>query len=208
MVQLRPNKNCSLVRSDHDSNFIGAVNQPDSSIDEKTVRQSIESKGCGWEFIPPTASHMRGVWEQKVGTVKKVLTASVSLLKLRNLSRDEFLTLLQETSSIVNHTPLTEISCDPCEPFPVCPAMLLNMRESPMDSNVEFSEEDLLAYGSKRWRRTQYISDQFWVRWKREYILEQQTRNKWRYPVRNVSEGDVVLMKDSCSRSYWPMAVV
>ena len=200
--------NCRLVRCDNGTNFVGAKNQSEDHLDETAIRDDLQSRGCKWEFLPPRASHMAGVWERKVGSVKKVLTASILLLKTRILSRDEFSTLLQEAASIVNNTPLSEVPCDPTEPFPVSPAMLLNMRESPSNCNTEFSEDDLLAYGKKRWRRTQFISDQFWIRWKRQYILDQQTRNKWMYPTRNVSKGDIVLLKDSSSRNNWPMAIV
>ena len=54
----------------------------------------------------------------------------------------------------------------------------------------------------------QYISEQIWIRWKREYIYEQHKRNKWMYPSRNVSVGDIVLMKNNSIRNTWPLAIV
>ena len=200
--------NCTLLRSDNGTNFIGAKNQTENTIEENTLRKALEKKGCDWRFLPPKASHMAGVWERKIGAVKKVLNASMCLLKTRLLSRDEFSTLLQEAGSIVNHTPLSEVPCDPTEPFPVSPALLINLRESPSSFKEEFSEKDLLAYGQKRWRRVQFLSEQFFVRWKREYIQQQQHRNKWMHPSRNMTEGDIVLLKDSTCRNEWPMAIV
>ena len=140
--------------------------------------------------------------------MKKVLNASLYLLKTRLLSRDEFSTLLQEAASIVNHTPLSEVPCDPTEPFPVSPALLMNLRESASAPNEEFTEKDLLAYGQKRWRRVQFLSEQFYIRWKQEYIQQQQHRIKWMFPSRNMTEGDVVLLKESTCRNNWPMAIV
>ena len=199
---------CNLLRSDRGSNFIGARNQSDDTIDEDALRSSLQSRGCEWELTPPRASHMAGVWERKVGSVKKVLRSTMYLLKIRMLDRDEFETLLREAAAIVNSTPLSEISCDPSEPFPVCPTMLLTLREKPSPSSEEFIDRDLCAYGSKRWRRSQYLADQFWIRWKRDYILDQQARSKWQYPSRNLSVGDVVLVKDPSPRSSWPLAIV
>ena len=120
------------------------------------------------------------------------------------------ITLLAESSSVVNHTPLSEVSCDPCEPFPVSPATLLQMREYQDDDEQlqDFDEDDLLSYGKKRWRRVQYLADQFFIRWKNEYIAELQTRKKWKYPSRNLREGDVVVIKDVTSRNKWPMGLV
>ena len=84
----------------------------------------------------------------------------------------------------------------------------MNLRESPSTTYENFNEKDLLSYGQKRWRRVQYLSDQFFLRWKREYILQQQSRIKWTNPSPNISEGDVVLLKDSTCRNKWPMAIV
>ena len=200
--------NCTLLRSDNGSNFIGAKNQADTGLDQKNLRENLEKKGVVWQFLPPKASHMAGVWERKIGSVKKVLNASLYLLKTRLLSRDEFSTLLQEAASIVNHTPLSEVPCDPTEPFPVSPALLMNLRESASAPNEEFTEKDLLAYGQKRWRRVQFLSEQFYIRWKQEYIQQQQHRIKWMFPSRNMTEGDVVLLKESTCRNNWPMAIV
>ena len=74
--------------------------------------------------------------------------------------------LLQEAGSMVNNTPLDEISCDPTEPFPVSPAKLLTLREDLSLKNEVYSEDDLLQYGKRRWRRCQFLADQFWQHWK------------------------------------------
>ena len=200
--------NCTLLRSDNGTNFVGAKNQEDNCIDANTLRADLESRGCTWHFLPPKASHMAGIWERKIAAVKKVLNASLLLLKTRLLCCDEFCTLLQEAGSIVNNTPLSEVPCDPTEPYPVSPALLINLREARPSSSDDITEKDLLMYGKKRWRRVQYLSNQFWLRWRREYILQQLNRNKWYFPSRNVLVGDVVLLKDSAGRNDWPMAIV
>ena len=143
-----------------------------------------------------------------VGSVKRVLDATLLLLKTRHLSRDEFNTVLQEAGAIVNHTPLREISCDPTEPFPVSPAMLLNLRESTCEPQQETSEKDLLSYGSRRWRRVQHLSEQFWIKWQKDYLAKQQARAKWLRPKRNLMVGDVVLMREKTPRMSWPIAIV
>ena len=200
--------NCVLLRSDHGTNFIGARGQYDNEMNKTNLINNLEAKGCKWEMIPPKASHMGGVWERKIGSFKKVLNASLLLLKSRLLCYDEFVTLVMESASIVNNTPLSDIPCNPNEPFPVSPGMLLTHRENFTFSPEDFNVDDLLSYGSKRWRRVQYLSDQFWLRWKREFLLNQQARNKWIYPRRNLSVGDVVMLKDSTPRNTWPLGIV
>ena len=199
---------CKLLRSDHGTNFIGAKNQADSNIDHEELRSGLETKGCKWELIPPKAAHMGGVWERKVGSIKKVLNASLFLVKSKLLSFEEFTTLVLEAISIVNSTPLTDIPSDPNEPFPVSPALLLTQREVDSNTPENFGTTDLLSYGSRRWRRVQYLSNQFWVRWKREYLINQQKRHKWMHKSRNVCVGDVVLLSENASRNSWPMGII
>lgn len=55
----------------------------------------------------------------------------------------------------------------------------------------------------------QYLSEQFWCKWKREYLLNQQQRQKWVKPRRNLAIGDIVLLKDNnVQRNQWPLALV
>lgn len=152
---------------------------------------------------------MGGVWERKIGSVKKVLNASIKLLNNRDLSREEFHTLLQEASSIVNRTPLYEVSADPLDPFPITPDMLLTLKDNPHSSPPEdFTEKDLFSYGKRRWRRVQYLSDQFWSRWRRHYVNTLQERRKWVRPKPNLAVGDIVLMRSPAPRNKWPLARV
>ena len=83
-----------------------------------------------WKFLPPHASHFAGVWERKVVAIKSVLDISLKQLGPRTLSREEFSTFIQEAASIVNHTPLGEVSADPNDPVPISPMSLLTLREN------------------------------------------------------------------------------
>ena len=67
--------------------------------------------------------------------------------------------------------------------------------------------EDL--YARKRWRRVQYLAEQFWLRWKREFLQNLQVRTKWNERVRNLAKGDVVLVKDKdLYRNDWSLGRV
>ena len=55
----------------------------------------------------------------------------------------------------------------------------------------------------------QYLSDQFWKRWVREYLVLLQERQKWFFPSRNVQVDDVVLVVDSSApRGSWVLGRV
>ena len=204
---------CSTLRSDNGSNFVAAKKQMDASnecINIDLIQQELLTKNCRWIFNPPAASHCGGAWERKIGSVKRILEGSISLLKTRQLSRDEFSTLIQESAAIVNNTPLWEISSSPDDPFPLCPANLLTLKESCNPPSLDtFTEADLLSYGKARWRRCQYLTEQFWVRWRENYIQTLQYRKKWKYPKTSIEKGDIVLIRNKCEkRNVWPMARV
>ena len=70
-----------------------------------------------------------------------------------------------------------------------------------------FVREDL--YARKRWRRVQYLAEQFWLRWKREFLQNLQQRTKWNEKERNLANGDVVLVKDKeLHRNDWSLGRV
>ena len=176
-------------------------------IGEMVTQDSTDCR-TEWKFLPPHASHFGGVWERKVGSIKRVFNASLALLGNRVLSREEFHTLIQEAARVVNNTPLGEISSDPNDPFPIYLAALLTLKDEPGMEREQFSEQELLSYGKKRWRRIQYLADQFWIRWKRDYVSTLQSRRKWQKTGRNVRNGDVMLVRDSGPRNTWEMGII
>ena len=46
----------------------------------------------------------------------------------------------------------------------------------------KFVREDL--YGQKRWRQVQYLAEQFWSRWRKEYLHDITVRQRWHTPKR------------------------
>ena len=201
---------CKRFRSDQGRNFIGGA-EPDSvdegDVDLDELKASMNIRGIEWIFNPPNAPHFGGVWERKIQSLKKVLNGTLLLLGPRELTLDEFQTFVVEASSIVNSTPLWEVSDDPNDPFPLTPSMLLTLRETPHPPLPDsFSKDDLLAYGKRRWRRVQYLSDQFWIRWRKSYLQLLQSRSKWTKERGNLKVGDIVLLHDKTEqRNKWPL---
>ena len=194
---------CKHIRSDHGTNFIGAVNQEDTRMVLEEVRRGANSLHCTWEMIPPYASHFAGVWERKVASVKNTLYATL-VASRGHFSREEFATWLQEAAAIVNSTPLGEISQNPLEPMPVSPANLLTLREDITPNLGNYSAQDLQEYGKLRWKRIQFLAEDFWRRWKEDYLHQLQERRKWLSPRPNLRPGDIVLLKGTSERMSWP----
>ena len=196
---------CELIRSDRGTNFIGAAND----LNFVDISNIFVNNNCRWEFNPAHASHFGGVWERKIGQIKRSLDASILLTSNRKLTADEFYTLLQEAAYIVNCTPLWNISDDPNDPQPLSPAKLLTLKEPSFVSTQEFDHSDLLSYGKKRWRRVCFLSNMFWTNWRKFYLQNLQTRKKWINRNKNVSVGSVVLLKDkTVKRNHWPTGII
>ena len=201
---------CKILRSDRGTNFIGAANQ-DDSLDLAQLESELEKQQVQWIFNPPRAPHFGGVFERKVGSIKRIIDACMLQLgPHRVLTDDELFTFLAEAAAIINNTPLTVQSTDPNDPTPISPATLLLHREEVDPTTLDtLTEADLLSYGSRRWRRVQYLASQFWNRWRQEYMQTLTFRKKWQQPRRSIAVGDVVLIRDSTSpRNKWPIGKV
>ena len=125
------------------------------------------------------------------------------------LDDESLRTFLCESEAIVNSRPLTvETLNDPLSPLPLTPnALLTGKTKLVLPPLWKFQNEDM--YCRRRWRRVQHLSNQFWNRWKKEYLQNLQTRSKWTGLWRNFTVGDVVLMIDVDKvRNQWPMARV
>ena len=196
---------CTLIRSDQGTNFIGTI----ADVDFLKVSNFLKSENSEWKLNPPHSSNFGGVWERKIGQLRRAMDAALLKTSNRTLSRDELYTFLQEAASIVNSTPLWAISEDPNDPSPISPSMLLTYRKSPIGSNDNFSEEDILSYGKKRWRRVQFVADVFWKHWRSNYLEGLRTRQKWLSKKPSLSKGDIVLIRDkNLKRNSWPFGII
>ena len=200
---------CLTIRSDQGTNFVLARKQMEA-VDISSFSKELQAEGIQWTFNSPHASHQGGCWERKIGSVRRVLEATFNLISNRGISRDEFITFLAEAASIVNSTPLWTPSNDPNDPSPLTPQMLLTLRRADEFHTLDdYTPEDILSYGPKRYRRVQYLASQFWNRWRKEYLHSLTIRQKWRRPSPCIQEGDLVLIKDkNLARNHWPMAKV
>ena len=62
------------------------------------------------------------------------------------------------------------------------------------------------VYCRRRWRTVQFLANEFWSRWRKEFLLNQQKRQKWTATLTNLEIGDVVLIMDNdAPRNEWPM---
>jgi len=163
------------------------------------VNEELRQREIIWNFNPPQGSHFGGIWERVIRSIKRVLCV---LTAEQTLTDDALLTLFAEVEFIVNSRPLTPVLLDPTGEEPLTPNHLLILRSSADHSTGIFTKED--NYVRKRWRQVQYLTEQFWSRWKREYLQTLQTRSKWQQPQANFEVGDIVLLYDDSEEDgHW-----
>ena len=202
------------LHSDCGSNIVGAKNAllaAFKEMDHREIEEYLHRRNCDWfgfKFNTPCSSHMGGVWERQIRSVRSVLTPL--LVQNGNQLGDEtFHTLMVEVENIVNSRPLSVIGInDPDFPEPLTPSHLLTLKPKLLlPPPGKFQQPDL--YVRQRWRRVQHLANQFWLRWRKEFVQSLQGRGKWISPQRNFRKGDVVLVfTDNLQRNQWPLALV
>ena len=61
-------------------------------------------------------------------------------------------------------------------------------------------------YCRRRWRAVQHLANEFWSRWRKEFLLSLQERQKGDTARSNLEVGDIVLLvDDDVKRNKWPM---
>lgn len=199
---------CVSVFSDRGSNFIGAKAQT-SQVSTEVVGRQLSALGVVWKMNPPHASNFGGIWERKIGQMRRCLDSTLLATGERPLCFDELNTLLQEAAAIVNSTPLWDTSFDPNDPSPVTPYNLLTQKFGSPTHMPGVTDADILAYGPRRWKRVQLLADHFWEAWRKRYLLELNSRDKWRSKKQPLQVGDVVLVREqNCRRSCWPTGMI
>nr|XP_054775363.1 uncharacterized protein LOC129283739 [Lytechinus pictus] len=199
------------LRSDRGTNFTGAATELSKAwkeMDQTKVASILLTEGCDYfdfKFNFPASSHMGGAWERQIRSVRTILDA----LLHRNghqLDDDSLRTLLCEAAAIVNSRPLAvEFLNEPNHPEPLTPNHLLTQKTKViLPPPGRFLREDV--YLKKRWRRVQHLCNEFWIRWKKEFLNQLQSRKKWTHTRRNMKVGDVVIIKDDqLPRNLWPL---
>ena len=87
-------------------------------VDNVRLGRELAGRRISWKFNTPLASHMGGVWERQIRTVRRVLAG----LSREQLVTDESLhTLMTMAEGIVNNRPLTPQSDDPRDLEPINP---------------------------------------------------------------------------------------
>ena len=201
----------SMIWSDHGTNFVGAnreLQELSDFLNQQKVQGIISdfctSKHIAWKFIPEHSPHFGGLWEAAVKSFKTHLRRIVASVKL---TFEEMTTVLTQIEACLNSRPLTPLTSNSDGIEALTPGHFLIGRPlmALPDSAFSYRQVSLL----KRWDLCQNIVRHFWQRWSSEYLTTLNKFTKWLYPKRNVSVGDVVILReDNVVPTKWPLARV
>ncbi|XP_065086352.1 uncharacterized protein LOC135708280 [Ochlerotatus camptorhynchus] len=189
---------CQDIYSDNGTNFVGAKSKMQEFLKlirssdhcEKIVKECAE-EGIQWHFNPPSAPHFGGLWEAAVRSAKNHL---LKVVGETTASAEDLNTLLVQVEACLNSRPLTAMSDDPNDLEPLTPAHFLI--GSSLQALPEPNVEDVPMNRLKHWQLMQRLLQDFWKRWRREYLSQLQGRIKrWKPPVK-VEVGRLVVVRD------------
>ena len=180
-------------------------------MDHAIVSKELAKTKCDWiefKMNVPNASHMSGMWERQIRTVRSVLSPLLDNHGSQ-LDDESLRKLMVESEAIINSRPLTtnDFTCKET-PNPLTPNHLLNQKSQVvLFPPGVFQQADL--YSRKRWRRIQHLANDFRQRWRKIHLQLLQGQQKWLRPHKNLSVGDIVILQDeSTSRNCWKLARV
>ena len=195
------------IRSDNGTNLVRADKELKEAMrrwrEDARVSDTLLQKQIEWTFNPPKASHMGGVWERQIRTVRKVLRAIVGT---QVLDEARLNTLFCEAEEVVNSRPLTPVSEDPNDLGALTPNHILRVGAHTCPPIAgPLSEEQY----RRRWKHVQFLADQFWKRWLKEYLPLLRQRSGNLKPYRNFKKGDLVIVTDEAiPRNQWKLGRV
>ncbi|XP_059217426.1 uncharacterized protein LOC131994659 [Stomoxys calcitrans] len=196
------------VVSDNGRNFVGASRKmlrefrSFIQVAASDIAERYSTQGFEWQFIPPHAPHMGGLWESAVKCFKHHFrrVAGAHLFTF-----EQFATLLARIEGVLNSRPISAVSEDPNDLTALTPGHFL--KGAPIMSFPEPLAGDISVVN--RWVKLKAIHHQFAIRWKEEYLRTLQKRYKWKTTSPNVKVGDlVVVMDDLLPPSDWRLGRV
>ncbi|XP_065079916.1 uncharacterized protein LOC135702803 [Ochlerotatus camptorhynchus] len=189
---------CTDIFSDNGTNFVGARNKLQDFLKllknnehREVVTRELAKEGIQWHFNPPSAPHFGGLWEAAVRSGK---THLLKVVGEAPVSPEDMSTLLTQVEACLNSRPLTPLSDDPNDVQPLTPAHFLVG-----ESLQAFPEPDFTDVPFNRlnqWQMTQRRLQDFWKRWRREYLCQLQGRVKRWKPAFPIDIGTLVIIKD------------
>lgn len=190
---------CSELYSDNGTNFAGANNYLSKIMETAAATEKIK-----WHFNPPLASHMGGLWESNIRSIK---THLLRVIGSQILTYEELSTVLVQIEAVLNSRPLCPASSDPNDCSVLTPGHFLTLEPLSTIPEPDPSYSNLTHL--TRWQLLQRLHFDFWSRWHKEYLHTLHQRAKWHNPAETLLPDSLVLLKtDNAHPLHWQTARV
>lgn len=196
----------TTIYCDNGTNFVGANNVMKKYLtnDNPDIQKFERHTGITFEFNPPAAPHMGGIWEASVKSVKGHLFRTIGTTVLYY---EELLTLCCRIEAMLNSRPITPLSSDPNDLEPLTPGHFLVGR--PLNAPPEPEHSDVQISKLRRWDLVHAFAQSIWRRWQKEYLHTLQQRKKWNQETPNMQKGTLVLIhEDNLPPLKWKLGRV
>ena len=192
--------------SDNGLNFVRsekALRALWNNLKTERVQNFFGLRQIEWVFNVPRAAWWGGQFERLIRVVKDCLRKTS---KMRVLRLFDFMTLIKEIEAIVNARPLTASPPGPDDSVALTPGHFIASRfpTSLPAGTIEvrgIKSDDLV----KAWKTREVMLNDFWSRWKNEYILYLKScHHRKRSRAEPLRVNDIVLIhEDNIPRLKW-----
>ena len=150
--------------------------------------------GIKWKFIIEASPWWGGFWERLVGSVKRSLR---KVLFRASVTYEELYTIIVDIEGVINSRPLSYIYEDEVENILTPAHFLLGRR--PLSENTEPIHDPEVRTSNiqlaKRMAYLKTITDQYWARFRNEYLMELRSQHKMGgASTRKVEIGEIVVI--------------
>lgn len=197
---------CATLRSDCGTNFKGADSELRNLFSATSTQLGplatlLANNGTQWLFNPPSAPHFGGKWEAGVRSMKHHLHRVIGE---QRLTYEEMNTFLTQVEAVLNSRPLCPLTEDPDDLSVLTPGHFLI--GGPINVIPEPSLEDIQISRLSRWQLLRRMTDDFWIKWSKEYLQKYQPIYKWNQPTPEIQPESLVLVMDErYPPSKWPL---
>ncbi|UYV74948.1 hypothetical protein LAZ67_12001880 [Cordylochernes scorpioides] len=112
------------------------------------------------------------------------------------------------TKDIINSRPLTYVSSDPTEKDSLTPNHFLRGAKDTGPSIPSLNEANNRDLRDQR-KKAQQLTNEFWIKWTRDYIPKLMPRSKWHHQTEPIRTGVLVFLVDELHlRNMWKRGFV
>lgn len=189
----------SIIYSDCGTNFIGANN-----LLNDYTKMAAHAENIEFRFNIPSNPHAGGVWEIQIKAVKTHLYRVVGD---QALTFEELTTLFIQIEAMLNSRPLYPVSSDPNDLNVLTPGHFLTLEPLTSVPDEDLTTVKISRLG--RWQLIQRFQQDFWKRWKTEYLQSLTQRAKWTTHCKPLDVNSIVIIKtENTTPLHWPLARV